>query len=179
MKAPILTTDRLILKPLSIEHLSQDYVDWLNDPEVYRYLETGGNFSLEILKEYLIKIVKKDIFFWAIHKLVDNMHIGNIKIDPVNLKHGLAEYGILMGRKSEWGKGFAQEATECIIFYCFTQLNIRKITLGVVSDNVNAYKLYKKLGFIVEGIYKKHGLYDGRYCDTIRMALFNPQFDNL
>jgi RimJ/RimL family protein N-acetyltransferase len=34
-------------------------------------------------------------------------------------------------------------------------------------------KLYESLGFEVEGIYRMHGKYDGKYCDALRMALFN------
>jgi hypothetical protein len=51
MKAPILETPRLILKPLNMEYLTKDYVGWLNDEEVYRYLESGGNYNKEMLKE--------------------------------------------------------------------------------------------------------------------------------
>ena len=177
MKAPIIYTKRLTLKPLSLEHLSQEYVDWLNDEEVYRYLETGGNYTIEMLKHYLKDVEKKDIYFWAIHLKNNNLHIGNIKIDPVNFKHGLAEYGIMMGRRSEWGKGYAKEASNKVINFCFQKLHIRKITLGVVADNAVAVALYKKMGFVIEGVYKKHGFYDNKYCDTFRMALFNPLFE--
>lgn len=62
MKAPIITTKRLILKPLTIEHLSQDYVNY-NDIEVYKYLETGGNFTIEMLQEYLKEVEKKIFIF--------------------------------------------------------------------------------------------------------------------
>ena len=34
-------------------------------------------------------------------------------------------------------------------------------------------KLSESLGFEVEGVYRMHGKYDGKYCDAIRMALFN------
>ena len=176
MKAKILETERLILKPLSLDHLTQDYVDWLNDEEVYRYLETGGSYTLTMLEDYLKEVIKKDIYFWGIHVKKNDLHIGNIKIDPINSGHGLAEYGIMMGRRSEWGKGFAKEATKKIIDFCFQELNIRKLTLGVVAENTAAVNLYKKLGFATEGIYKQHGLYQGKYCDTLRMALFNPSF---
>ncbi len=94
----------------------------------------------------------------------------------MNLKHGLCEYGIMMGEKSEWGKGYASEASKLVINYCFNKLDIRKITLGVVEENLPAVNLYYRLGFILEGTYKHHVKYDGRYLNTLRMALFNKKF---
>jgi ribosomal-protein-alanine N-acetyltransferase len=173
MKVPILRSKRLILEPMSLSHLSQEYVNWLNDPEVNFYLDSGGGYTLEKLAEFLRDVENKNILFWAIHLEHNHKHIGNIKIDPVNLKHGLCEYGILLGEKSEWGKGFAKEASLRVIDYCFNTLNFRKMTLGVVEDNVNAVRLYKNIGFIIEGIYKDHRFHNNQYWNTLRMALFN------
>lgn len=173
MKAVKLESKNLIFKPLSLEHLSNDYVEWLNDKEVNKYLETGNDYNLDKLEKFLAKVEKKDIYFWAIHLKVNNIHIGNIKIDPINHKHGLGEYGILIGRKSEWGKGYAKEASLTILEYCFKIIGLRKITLGVVEENIAAYKLYKNMDFVIEGIYKKHGFYNNKYCNIIRMAKFN------
>lgn len=174
--APNLESERLIYVPLSLAHLSQEYVDWLNNPSIYKYLETGGNYTMEMLQNYLLEAEKKNILFWAIHLKVNNKHIGNIKIDPVNLKHGLCEYGIMIGDIDEWGKGYAFEASTTIINYCFEVLNLRKMNLGVIEDNVNAVNLYKKLGFTIEGIYKDHIFEDPRYLNSLRMALFNSRY---
>mgnify|MGYP001809853298 CR=1 FL=1 len=105
-----------------------------------------------------------------------NKHIGNIKIDPIHNKYGIGEYGILIGDKSEWGKGYAKEASKCIIDYCFRVLRLRKINLGVVIENQSALMLYKSLGFEIEGHFKKHGIYQGKYCDILRMSLFNNEY---
>jgi len=176
MNVPVLASDRLNFLPLSLAHLSQNYVNWLNDEEVYRYLETRGNYSLEILKTFLEDCETNRKLFWAIHLKSNNTHIGNIKIHPVNLRHGFAEYSIMMGNKEEWGNGYARESSERIIKYCFDELKLRKITLGVVAENSAAIRLYEKLGFGIEGVYKKHLIYDGKYCDVLRMAIFNSNF---
>ena len=47
------------------------------------------------------------------YSTVDN--IGNIKIDPINEIHKFGEYGILIGDKEYWGKGFAREASEEVL----------------------------------------------------------------
>jgi RimJ/RimL family protein N-acetyltransferase len=118
-------------------------------------------------------MIANKISFWAITLKHKGLHIGNIKIDPINYKHQIGEYGILMGDKNNWGKGYAKEASQAVISFCFETLKLRKITLGVVEDNITAVKLYQSLGFEVEGKYRMHGKYDGKYCDAIRMALFN------
>lgn len=171
---PELSSERLNYVPLSLEHSSKQYVNWLNDFEVYKYLETGGDYTLEKLENYLKEVAaKEDLLFWAIHLKENNKHIGNIKIDPINRHHGWGEYGILMGDRTEWGKGYAAEASKTIIDFCFKTEGLRKIILGVVEDNTAAVKLYEKLGFQIEGIYKNHGLYDGSYRNVLRMAIFN------
>jgi len=180
MHAPVIYSDRIYLKALSINHLSGEYVDWLNDATVNQYLETGGDYTIEKLEEYLKSAEKNSILFWAIHLLENDKHIGNIKIDPINLRHGVGDYGILIGDTKEWGKGYAREATECVLKYCFgPNLNLRKVVLGVVANNTSAINLYKKIGFETEGVYIKHGLYGSEFCDIIRMAMFNPNLSDL
>ena len=170
-----LNSERLKLRPLNLTHCTTEYVAWMNNHEVFRYLETGGNYKIEDLRKYLESVEANDsMLFWAIHLKESGKHIGNIKIDPVNKRHGIGEYGIMMGDSDEWGKGYAKEASEIVIDHCFRELRIRKITLGVVEDNSAALNLYKKLGFSTEGVYRDHGYYDGKLCNLIRMAIFNP-----
>ena len=148
MRAIILESERLILQPLSKKHLSNNYVSWLNDPLVSQYLESGGDYTIEKLRNFIEMNVKKDIFFWAIHIKDSNKHIGNIKIDPIDEILNSGEYGIMMGEKTEWGKGYAKEASLLVIKYCFQNLSLSQITLGVVENNVNAIGLYRKMGFV-------------------------------
>lgn len=176
MKAPILYSERLMLEPLSIKHLSQDYLNWLNDPETTKYLEIEEGYTLSSLAKYLKGVEEKKILFWAIIINKTNKHIGNIKIDPINAKYALCEYGILIGDKKEWGKGFAKEASLKVIDYCFNTLNLRKMTLGVVEKNINAVELYKKIGFVIEGIYVNHIFHNHEYLNTLRMAKFNENY---
>lgn len=169
-----LQTERLILKPFSVDLINEHYRDWLNDFEVYKFLETRGNYTMEMLKEYVENCIEQKIQIWSIHLKGNEKHIGNIKIDPINIKHGYGEYGILLGDKSEWGKGFGKEASKCVIDYFFYEkFKLRKITLGVLTENASALSLYRNLGFVIEGVYKKHVKYDDEYHDIIRMALFN------
>src|SRR5690554_5808743 len=121
MRAKKIHTERLILKQLNLNHLSDDYVRWMNDTDVNKYLESGGDYTLSKLEGFLKEQEKKDILFWAIHIKVSNKHIGNIKINPIDESTMSGEYGIMIGDKEEWGKGFAKEASNAVIDYCFKE----------------------------------------------------------
>ncbi len=171
MKAVELESERLFLKPLSQKHLSLAYVNWLNDIEVNTYLESGGNYTLQLLADFLKEQEQKDILFWAIHLKNSNKHIGNIKIDPINYEQSSGEFGILMGDKENWGKGFANEASNRIIKYCFEQLKLTKITLGVIENNIKAVSLYHKIGFITTEKNENVGVYNNKLSNSLRMSL--------
>jgi ribosomal-protein-alanine N-acetyltransferase len=168
-----LETQRLKLEPMSLKFCTDKYLKWLNDIEIYKFLETGGNYTIESLSSYIVNITENPVLFWAIIEKQSGEHIGNIKIDPINLRNSIGEYGILMGDKEFWGCGYAMEASQVVISYCFNNLRLRKISLGVVKDNIAAVKLYEKLGFEIEGVYRMHGFYSGKFCDALRMSLFN------
>jgi len=173
MNAIPLESERLYYEVLSTKHLSMAYVNWLNDTKVNKYLESGSDYTLHKLESFLIEQEQKNILFWAIHIKESKKHIGNIKIDPINLDNNSGEYGILMGDCNEWGKGYAKEASVAIIDYCFKTLKLSKITLGVIDENKNAVKLYEKLGFSTESIIENSGVYDNKMCNSIRMVKRN------
>ena len=135
----------------------------MNDQQVVRYLESGGDYTLDKLKSYLEEVESNPKYFWAITLRSTGEHIGNIKIDPIHLLHKFGEYGIMIGDRAAWGKGFAKEASNLVLDYCFQKLNLRKINLGVISTNSGAIKLYQQLGFEVEGHFKKHVAFEAPY----------------
>ena len=171
MKNIDLESERLVYKRISAEHVSNQYVNWINDDEVNRYLETRGNYTLDLLKAYVEELNKRDVYFWGIHLKGTQKHIGNIKIDPIDEEVNSGDYGILMGDKANWGKGYAKEATLKILDYCFNEIKLSKINLGVIEDNVNAVNLYKNIGFKIDEVKKDFGVYNNKMCNSISMSL--------
>jgi RimJ/RimL family protein N-acetyltransferase len=146
---PVLEGDRTILKPLRESFCTQKYLSWLNDPEVYKYLSSGGEFTMDQLVNFVRVKNFEDIFFWAIIVKQNNNHIGNIKIDKIDKKDLHGEYGIMIGDKSVWGMGYAAEVSKIVIDFCFNVIGLKEIRLGVHKENIPAIKLYQKLGFSI------------------------------
>ncbi len=171
MDREIISTERTSLVPLGPANVTGKYLSWLNDPETIEYLEIYEYYTTEKLLEYLNNVEKNNILLWGIFLKNKNLHIGNIKIDPINANNLSAEYGILIGDKNARGNGYAEEASKAVIDYCAKKLQLRKLNLGVIETHAAAVKVYKKLGFKKEGIYKDAGFYKGSLDNIIRMGL--------
>ena len=65
-KIDFIESERLSLEPISLKFLTKNYLEWLNDQEVYKYLESGGDYTLANLKEYIIGHQMNQTLFWAI-----------------------------------------------------------------------------------------------------------------
>ena len=167
-----INSERLTLKPLGLDFLSKMYLSWMQDYQVVQYMDTGGaDYTLQMLEDYLKNIENKKIFSWAILLKNTNQHIGNIKIDPINYKHLYGEYGIMIGEKMVWGQGIASESSKLALKYCFNELGLKKIYLGVIAENKRAVESYKNIGFCEEYFKKKFHYLKGKYHDFIRMSI--------
>jgi RimJ/RimL family protein N-acetyltransferase len=58
----------------------------------------------------------------------------------------------------------------------FAELNLNRIWLAVLADNVRAERLYRSLGFREEGRLRDAQYKRGRYLDVILMALLRREF---
>lgn len=168
---PELESSRLFLKPLNSSFLSEDYLHWMNDKKIVKYMSTGGDYNLKRLNDYLEDLNENPKYFWAIILKKNHKHIGNVKIDPIDFSNKTGEYGIMIGEKTVWGQGIACESSKLALKYCFNELGLKKIYLGVIAENKRAIQSYKSIGFSEEYFKKKFHYLKGKYHDFIRMSV--------
>lgn len=150
-----------------------DYVHWLNDPEVTRYMETGRMPTRrDLLQEFIVGLAQNPNSLWfAICDLATHKHIGNISLQDIHRVHRRATLGIMIGDKQFWGKGYAQEATALLVGYGFRRWNLNSIWLGVLASHAAAIRVYEKVGFQVDGRTRESWWADGQYHDVLNMSL--------
>jgi len=93
--------------------------------------------------------------------------IGFNRIDWINRN---AELFIFIGDEQYRGKGIGEQATNILLEFAKENLNLVMLYLKVFSFNDSAIKLYKKIGFSIDGKLRKSKYYKGKYCDTIYMS---------
>ena len=139
-----LTTTRLILRNFKKSDNLIDYFEVLTNKKSYLALDHSGTQKKNIfLKTQNYKGVLVAIF------LKNNKeNIGTIGLSEINKKYSSCNIGILTYNKFQ-KKGYAFESMSKIVRYCHSKLNINEIYLWVQFKNLDAIKLYKKLGFLV------------------------------
>ena len=102
-------------------------------------------------------------------------------IGVVRLKRGAAEdrnadFGIAIERNS-WNRGYGTDATRTILRFAFTEMNLHRVSLGVLEYNARARRCYEKCGFREEGRVREHRFHDGRWHDQIIMGILQHEFE--
>ena len=172
---------QIYLRPLEREDLNDKYLGWLNDPEANRYLESGTiPYTKENLEKFYQQIISSsDQIILAIADRKTNLHIGNVKLGPIDWIHRKATFGILIGEREFWGKGIGTEATRMMVEYGFFQLNLNRIELGVHVENEAAIRIYQKAGFQIEGRFRKSVFHEGTYKDSLWMGLLRSEYESV
>jgi len=178
MKRPFLVGKKCYLRSLEESDIGEDYVQWMNDPEVTQYLNTGEfPATPSSIRQYLQRFHDSTTeLIFAIIDLESDRHIGNVTLNRINWVNRSADTGIMIGRKEFWGKGYAFEAWSLLIEYAFRRLGLHKIIAGAVSDHASVISVLKRLGFQVEGVLRGEYFIDGEYRDALRMGLFRNEF---
>ena len=146
----MITTQRFLLKPLTINDVSHKYLSWLR-LEVSPYIEYAKNSpSIEELKSYVSEREnRQDVLFLGVFTK-EAQHIGNIKYEPINNKRKNATMGILIGDDDWRGRGVAIEVIKASGNYLANQHGIKTILLGVDGSNKAAVSVYQKVGFKIK-----------------------------
>lgn len=96
-----------------------------------------------------------------------------MSIDNVNRS---AHLHIMIGGAEHRGKGIGTFAVRALISHAFNNLNLRRIELGVLTNNAAAIRLYEKTGFVREGVKRQAVYKNGKYVDLIMMGLLRTDF---
>jgi RimJ/RimL family protein N-acetyltransferase len=171
LRTPI-TTGRLVLRSLSELDATEDYLRWMKDPLVNRYLESRlAAQTLASIREFVhANNVSLDTLLLGIF-LEGRRHIGNIKLGPIHSYHRSAAVGIMIGERDTWGKGYAAEAIGAISRYAFESLNLEKPFAGNYASNQRSYRAFLKAGFTLEGLLRSQVLGVGKRDDDMLVGL--------
>ncbi len=172
-------SEKVELGPIKREYLPR-YVEWFNDWEMSQYMVPGMPIPLTLEDEtdwFERRRGDRNSVVFAILALPQKELVGNCGLHELDWKNRKAMFGIFIGNKDYWGKGYGTDATRTLLRYAFEQLGMNRIELEVYDFNPRAIRAYEKAGFRRDGT-RRQALYrEGAFHDIYLMGIVREDWD--
>ena len=146
------------LKELNISDVNVNYKNWMNNYEIFKFSkQSNQKHSIKKIKKFVLKKKKsKREFLYKILILEKRkyLHVGNIKLGPINLENKTADISYFVGEKKYWNKGIATGAIKLVVSLAKNKFKLKKLQAGHWKKNVASKKVLLKNKFKLEGILK-------------------------
>jgi len=157
------------------------YHRWVNDFEVTRTLTLGfAPVTWEAEEAWFTRASAeaggRDAAF-TIYERAGLRPIGNTGLHEIDHQHATAEFGIMIGEKDCWGKGYGTETARLMLEYGFTGLGLHNTMLRVYAFNERGIRAYHKAGIREVGRRREARRIGGRAVDIVIMDCLATEFE--
>jgi RimJ/RimL family protein N-acetyltransferase len=137
----------------------ETYRSWLANPEVTRYLLVRFPPSQKQEEEWYERQAASEAnVIWAI--VHEAQAIGTTALHNVDWINRHATSGMLIGDRSQWGKGYASQAVALRTAYAFQDLGLERLESESFTVNTPMHRALEKVGYRKIGL-KQHYVYRG------------------
>ena len=168
---------KIYLRELLKEDIDEIYNLSTNE-EVIKYNNGYNDFSSKTYLKEHFKYFNKPFRKYFVIVTKNNGIIGYTSYRNSAYCEDIYSISITIG-KYYWGKGYGYDSMETILNYLFNKKKAHKIELEVVEKNIRAVELYRKCGFIEEGLRRKKYRYKEQYLDTLLMGILYNEYKKL
>lgn len=171
--------EQIKLRALTLSDLPQTLA-WHNQEDISD-LYSGHPFPVnkEMEQRWYEKILMSNFptTVFGIELINTRELVGISILKNIDMIHRKAEFAIYLGSKDARGKGLGYEATYKTLQFAFNKLGLNRVYLKVLRDNIDAMKLYKRIGFAQEGILRKSVFKNNTFKDEHFLGLLKDDFN--
>lgn len=174
-----LTGKKVAIRPIEKGDLKTT-IKWWNDPETMYFANDNPHphKTLEQLEEEFAKEKGE----WSeyverfVIETVDGRLIGDVLFYNYRRDINSVYFGIFIGEKSYWGKGYGTDAIKLSLKYLFESRRVHKVQLTVSDFNHRAIRAFEKSGFRRDGVLRENAVIEGKYLDHIIMSILDSEY---
>ena len=171
--------------PITVRRASSDdaaaFARIMDEPEVLRNLMQLPFSSAEQWRTRLADMLapgKTDLLLVAERPGPDGQPrvVGNAGLNPAGTalrRRHVMGLGIAVATEAQ-GQGVGTALMQALCDYADRWAQVLRIELTVYTDNQRAIALYRRFGFVEEGLMRAYALRDGRFVDALAMARLHP-----
>jgi RimJ/RimL family protein N-acetyltransferase len=160
------------LRPLA-ESDVDDIMTWVNRPEIVGNLAafSGAPLTREDELAWIRRTIASADRVWSAIATEDGRYLGQVGIHQIHSRSKVGRLGAVIASKSEMGKGYGSAAIRAVMDRGFGELGLHKLWLMVFRTNERGQRLYKRLGFVEEGILREEYFHEGSWHDMVRLSM--------
>lgn len=169
------------LSAMEADEAGKAFSRWSRDSEFMRLFNSDAARTISITKEK--KWIEKELeeqsaslYWFSIRKLDDNTLLGEIDLYVHNWSARDTFVAIGIGERDFWDKGYGTDAMNVILRYAFTEINMKRVSLGVFEYNPRAIRSYEKTGFRHEGRIRGLLNREGKRWDMLSMSILREEW---
>ncbi|CAH0994321.1 Spermidine N(1)-acetyltransferase [Emticicia aquatica] len=164
----------IVLTPLIKEDIELVRT-WRNSPEVAQYMYTEDEISTEQQEAWFEKVKNDETSkYWVIE--YDNKKIGLASITGINKVLGSCYWAFYLGTDVPRGGGIGSKIEFNVLEYVFNDLKLNKLRCEVMIFNDKVISMHEKFGFRREAYYRQHVKKNGKWIDTIGLAILKEEW---
>ena len=114
--------------------------------------------------------------YFHLRTLDDDRLLGFVVLFNIKWRNQSAEMAIGIGSQADWGKGYGGDALRLILNYAFSELNLHRVGLTVLSYNERAIRAYERAGFVREGVLRQIVQRDGQRYDMFAYSILRDEW---
>ncbi len=160
--------DEIVIRTLTEEDVTQDYVDGINDNAVNLYL-VGARIKNQTFDDVrsFVRLNENDKHGHLFGLFIDNILRGTCRLHEIT---ELSAYlGIAIFDRSIWGKSYGTSLIQAVSHFGIRCLNLKRIEALIHEENVASIKAFEKANFITDdsknelksGVQYRYFVYNG------------------
>jgi RimJ/RimL family protein N-acetyltransferase len=152
--------------------------EWYQDSDFSRHLDALPAYpkTETEINRWLDEVSSaKNDFLFIIRPLDSSQTMGFVHLGEILWSHRVAWLAI--GVSSEYqGQSYGHEALTLALQFAFDEINLHRVQLTVFDYNTPAIRLYEKLGFKREGVFREFMQRDGHRHDMYLYGLLSSEW---
>jgi RimJ/RimL family protein N-acetyltransferase len=171
--------ERVALGPLRRD-LVPLYLRWVNDLEVLQTLTAlAWPITLEAEEAWYERMSTSETSAtFTLYERDGLRPIGTTGLANIDRNNRTAVFGILIGEKDCWGRGYGTEATRLVLDYAFTGMGLHSVWLWAQASNERGLRAYRRAGFREIGRRRQAHRRGSEFEDLVLMDCLASEFES-
>ena len=176
---PVLTTDRLVLRPLTMGD-APALLAIFSDPLVTRFWSTEPWTDISFAETAVARALEcyrdETELRFAVELVRGREVIGTVNLHHFFDQNRRCELGYAIA-SAHWGKGYASEALGAALAHAFGEVGLNRIEADIDPRTEASARVLAKMGFRKEGFMPQRWLVHGAYADTVFYGLLRDYWN--